>query len=317
MRARGLQMVIRCGLVAAMLAMSALAAPAQDQLELHAGPKDSTGFAGLTALETLSDQCGVPVSVHASSGDTVSLAALGDSAGDRLAVVQGDVLEYLRSYQGQDPAIARAIEGVELVSPLFPLTVHLLARDGIADVNGLNGARVNLGSMDEGTFLTATLVLETLGLTPAERLTMPSADAVVALQDGVLDAVFVVDAAPSELVAGIAGGVRILPLTDPLLADFYRPMDIPGGSYAFSAQPVTSIAVPTFMVARTKGMVLGGPSCAALRKFSSLIMQERDRLAAESGTFWAAMEPGASLFDWTSTPCGIASFDFDAPRICK
>ena len=100
-------MIGKSTILAGVLAFSA-AVPgwAQSQLVVSAGPKDSVAWIAAGDLNEVGRSCGTDIDVALSAGAITSLEAMQGPVAANAAILQGDVLDYLQSYRGQDPKIA-------------------------------------------------------------------------------------------------------------------------------------------------------------------------------------------------------------------
>lgn len=244
----------KTGLLIAGLAALALAAPAAAQ---HVERNILTGGPSGTYIQIGKDisresaLCGVTLNVHESAGSLENFLGVRQRPQTQFGIVQSDVLEYLTTFAAEDPAIARAIHGVRIAFPLYNEEVHILARRDIADLAGLAGKRVAIGVEDSGTFLSASLVLELAGVTPAELVTIGPEPSLEALMAGEIDALFYVAGAPTKLFTSdkIDGSkFHLLPIRDEGLRAVYQDAQIPAGLYPFQSEAVDLIAVKAVLM---------------------------------------------------------------------
>src|SRR5690606_16125164 len=120
--------------------------------------------------------CGLTLDVVESAGSLENFLSVRQRRHTQFGIVQSDVLEYLKTYAAEDPAIARAIHGVRIAFPLYNEEVHILARRDIAELDDLNGRRVAIGAEESGNFLTASLVLDLTETQPEKRVLLNAAD---------------------------------------------------------------------------------------------------------------------------------------------
>jgi TRAP transporter TAXI family solute receptor len=196
--------------------------------------------------------CGVPGLVavaETSTGSVENIKLLGEGLVES-ALSQCDIAYWAYSatgmYQTKLPqGNLRAIANLYQES----LQIVVRAESPIKSIPDLKGHRVSLGERGSGTRATASLVIEAYGLTPrsfkGEQLSI--GDAVRELQEGTLDAFFVVggDTIPSILQLAEAMPVRLLPVDgEPAQVlrqnNQFLTMDvIPAGNYRNEAAVVT------------------------------------------------------------------------------
>jgi TRAP transporter TAXI family solute receptor len=144
-----------------------------------------------------------------------------------------------------------ALGNLRAIANLYQESLQIVVRadSPIKSIPDLKGKRVSLGERGSGTRATAALVVEAFGLTPrnfkGEQLSI--GDAVRELQEGTLDAFFVVggDTIPAIVQLGESIPVRLLPV-DGAEAQALRDVNqfltmdvIPAGNYRNEAAVVT------------------------------------------------------------------------------
>ena len=305
-------------LLGAVIAACGTTAAAQSQLVVSAGPTDSAVWVAAGDLTVAGQQCGTSIDVQTSEGAMSSLEALHGDGGANAAIVQADVLDYLQSYAGQDPKIAQAVQGVELAASLFRQELHVVARDGVDAMGALDGARVNLGPLTSGGFLTATITLDLLGIQPAEKLRLPIREALAALKAGDLDAVMFVDAAPSRILAdaGIEpGSARLLDVEDPFLSEVYQDASILAGTYDFDPTGARSIAVQSYLM--TREVPLNTQVCNGIADAVAMITWHRQVLATQGHAKWSDLDQSGPALNWPLSPCAAAGLDQARQLACR
>lgn len=196
-------------------------------------------------------RCGVTLNVRESAGSLENFLGVRQRRHTQFGIVQSDVLEYLSTFAADDPAVARAVQGVRIAFPLYNEEVHILAKRDIATLADLAGRKVAIGVEDSGTFLTASLVLDLTGIEPAERRTINADDSLAALLAGEIDAFFYVAGAPTRIFQSdqIDGEqFHLLPIADPTLQAVYLPTTIAGGTYPFQTDAVEAVAVKAVLM---------------------------------------------------------------------
>ena len=165
-----------------------------------------------------------------------------------VAIVQSDVLEYLRR-QGTYPGLENHIH---YITKLYNEEFHLLARSDITTVQELAGRKVNMDNPGSGTSMTASLVFDSLGVA-VEPVYHDQATALELLKNAEIAALVYVAGKPAPLFTGLApdSGLHFLPIDySPQLLETYLPTQldhqdypqlIPGG------QAVDTLAVGAVM----------------------------------------------------------------------
>lgn len=256
--------------------------------------------------------CGQTLNVRESAGSLENFLGVRNRRVTQFGIVQSDVLEYLKTYAADDPDIARAIAGVRIAFPLYNEEVHLLAKREIADLGDLNGRRVAVGVEDSGTFLTASLLLDLVGVEPQERVTIGPDAALEQLISGQVDAFFYVAGAPASLFsdAGIdPAEYHLVPLADDVLEAVYLPVTIPAGTYPFQPDPVDVVSVKAVLMTynyNPESNWYHRQSCKAVSDVSHLILTEFARLRETGHPKWQSVDltdipPGWEIGDCVNT----------------
>src|SRR5680860_1568757 len=121
-------------------------------------------------LADLSRECGTTLNLVESAGSMENLVAVKKRTNTQFAIVQGDVLEYVRAYATQDAELQRSLIGVRIMYPLYNEEVQVLANRNISRLADLAGKKIAIGNIDSGTHLTATLILDIMKINDAERM---------------------------------------------------------------------------------------------------------------------------------------------------
>ncbi len=126
-----------------------------------------------------------------------------------IAIVQSDVLDMYKELGG----VVSVEDRIHYIAKLNEDEVHVLARSEYRGIEELHGKSVSFGTEDSGSFLTASLIFEDLGIDVEVQAIQPS----LALQrmiEGRLDAMVVVDGAPILLLRAFdpEGRFHLLPL---------------------------------------------------------------------------------------------------------
>lgn len=316
----------RIAQIAALLGLIGVGASAQEErgVNIMAGPALSTSMKIAEDITVLSAQCGLTAAAHQTSGAIDNLTELKERRYTQFAIMQSDVLDYLRTYEIDDPKIGSAIRGIRVAMPLFTEEVHVLATRDVPDMQSLNGKRVSIGADTSGTFLTATLILRLLGIEPAETLQLDPIDAFAAMAVGDIDAFFFVDGAPSPLfkTAEFDGDrIHLLPIDDPLMQAAYTPSVIRAGTYPFVTENIPVISVESILL--TYNYVREGrnryntDNCQMVSDVTSIISQNIATLAATGHPKWAEVDLNFEVPDWLFAGCAERGLNPDYQPVCQ
>lgn len=151
---------------------------------------------------------------------------------------------------------------LRVVAPLYPNLIHVLVREGagITALADFRGMRVSVGSAGSGTEQTSRQLLATAGLSydDVDEQYLSFSESAAALKDGALDAAILSVGYPAAAVleATTTGGVTLLPLSPAEVAavttvhPYYDPASIPSGVYPGVGEPIPTVAMMNWVVAR-------------------------------------------------------------------
>ncbi len=192
-----------------------------------------------------------------------------------IAIVQSDVLDFYRR-----DAMPWIDENIRYIAKLYDEEVHVLARDEFASIDQLAGKRVNFGTEGSGTFMTAGIIFDELGL-DVEVTTWPEPEALERLRRAEIDALVFVGGQPLGLVAGVEAddGLRLLAIPAERVEAAYVPADLRSDSYPAlipAGESVPTLAVSAVMAAYN--WAPDHPRYAKVARFVDRFFAEFDRL---------------------------------------
>ena len=164
-----------------------------------------------------------------------------------IGIVQSDVLQFLR----QKPSLSTLTNNISYLAKLYDEEVHILGRDDIASAAELTGKRVSVDALGTGTFLTASVVFEALGVKPIINHDDPEV-ALAKLKRGELDALVYVTGKPARLFSDVGSSklhFLAIPL-NPALLQTYLPTRLTHADYTSLVpedSPVETVAVGAVM----------------------------------------------------------------------
>ena len=213
------------------------------------------GF-GSVLSQKITEKTGTKVTAITSGGSKANIEAL--QANDaQFGFVQSDVMAY--GYAGER-LFEEAVEDYSTVAALYMEQVQIVTLNpDIKTVADLKGKSVSIGAAGSGVYFNAIDVLGAYGLTEADiNPTYQSfGDSTEALQDGQIDAAFIVAGAPTAAVTSLAAtrSVYLVSLDDEhidaLLASspYYSKYVIPAATYGMP-EDATTVAVGAVVIAR-------------------------------------------------------------------
>lgn len=203
-------------------------------------------------IDGLGKQCGMNLTVQESAGSLENIRALYHQKNTQLAIVQHDVLGWMKRFQSEDTEVSKIVDRTRLVFPLYNEEVHIVAKTEVKTLTDLHNRRVSVGGNGSGTSLTASLVLDLANVVPREILNLKSQDALEQLQAGAIDAFFYVAGAPIKLLStdDIDGNaIHLVPIKNSAVTEVYTKTSVPGDTYSWQAEEVPLVAAKTVLMA--------------------------------------------------------------------
>lgn len=232
-----------------------------DDLVIAAGPETSTYFRVAAGLQVLLGDSDTPTSmrIEETAGSIENLQMLIEGKAD-LALVQSDVLA---DYIGRPRAPTEPLK----VMPLAKVSaepVHVLAGPSVGEgdnrIMALAGHRVIIGAPKSGTAFTARRIIDALGIEGIETIEVDTDEELVAsLLRNDAAAAFLVVEPPDSFVASLLTQPRfgLVSFNTSQLEKItgsnvhYMPYNIERYTYSKQVDFVRTIAVDTFLVARS------------------------------------------------------------------
>ncbi|WP_325463467.1 TAXI family TRAP transporter solute-binding subunit [Pararhizobium sp.] len=274
-------------------------------------------------VAALSRNCGQTLNVVESAGSLENFVGVRNRRSTQFGIVQSDVLEYLKTFEANDPEVQQAVRGVRIMYPLYNEEIHVLAKSDITGMKDLAGRKVAVGVKDSGTYLTSSLILDILQVKTGERVPLNPDAALPKLLSGEIDAFFYVAGAPAALFKNnpIDGArFHLVPITEAPLLATYTASRIDAGTYAFQKDPVDLIAVKAVMMTYdydVKRNAYQRESCKAVSDFSSLILNNLDTLQATGHPKWKDVDLTALPPGWQVGVCVKAGMALGYKPTCK
>ena len=252
-------------------------------------------------LQALGKPNGVTVTVHNSKGSVEHIYAVYQRPGVQVGIVQSDVLAFVAKVQS-DPTLQRIAKKIKMVFPLYNEEIHLLGRGGIASFDDLANKRVAIGREGSGTYLTTRLLFKVSEVAPREMVPIDTDEALGELKAGRIDAMFFVAGYPVRLLnEGVAAGddLRLVPITNKDIAEFYPRAAIPAKTYAWQPEAVDTVAVKAVLVS----FDYRRNDCEAVGTFAQLVSGNLDWLKKNGHQKWKAVDLDFPLKGWEQYDC--------------
>ena len=250
-----------CGSKAEQTEQGSAQAPAASgaELKFSTGGDQGTyyGFGSVLAGQ-ITNSTGTKVTAITSGGSKANIEAL-ESGDAQLGFAQSDVMAY--AYEGTNLfKDVGAVEGFSTAAALYMEQVQIVTcSPDIKTVADLKGKNVSIGAAGSGVYFNAIDLLGAYGLTEKDiNPTYESfGDSAESLQDGKIDAAFVVAGAPTTAVTSLATAkdVYLVSLDDEHInklieaSPYYTKVVIPADTYKMKAD-VTTVAVGAVVIVR-------------------------------------------------------------------
>jgi uncharacterized protein len=259
-------------------------------------------------IADLAAHFGIQVEVQPSAGSLENIEAMLHRHGTQLGIVQSDVLDFIASFS-EDQELRSTAARMRMVFPLYAEEVHLLARPEIVKLADLAGKRVAIGAPNSGTLVTATLLLETAGVDPAEERRIDTDEALEALRDGQVDAMFYVAGRPAKLFQKVtaADGLHFVPITEPAVRELYPAASITSGTYAWQKEEVPTVAVRAVLMTYdwSKPTRYQRGACDVVGKVARIVADNLEHLRQSDvgHSKWRDVDLKANLVNWKPSSC--------------
>lgn len=216
------------------------------------------GFGGVLAGK-IGEATSTKVTAITSGGSQANIEAM-DAGDAELGFVQSDVMAY--AYNGSNLFEEYGkVENFSTVAALYMEQVQIVTLDPeIKTVADLAGKNVSVGAAGSGVYYNAVDVLGAYGLdieTDINPTYQSFGDSAEALQDGKIDAAFVVAGAPTTAITSLAAtkDVYLVSLDEEHInaliesSPYYSQNTIPAAAYG-TDEDVTTVAVGAVVIAR-------------------------------------------------------------------
>jgi len=304
-------------------ASSTVAAAQTAEINFMAGPDGSTAQAVVEDIAGLAQECGLNPVVNDTAGALDNLLAVKNNRYTQFGLIQADVINFLKTFEAIDPQIASTLRNINLAFPLYSEEIHVIVQGDIASLEDLSGKRVSIGDKNSGTFLTATVILDLLGLAPSRQETLGPEDALAAMIAGELDAFFFVDGVPSDVFDGVdlnGANLKLLQLEDPLLSAVYETTVIEGGTYAFAPEDTKVAKVGSIMITydyKPAKNAYNLENCQMISDVTRLVHDNIADLATIGHPKWIEVDPSAFVPDLERSQCVQRALEPDYQISCQ
>lgn len=216
-----------------------------------------------------------------------------------VALTQGDVLDFYQEFE-----LESNLEGkIGYIAALGLEEAHLLARKEMTSVDDLEGKKVNFGWNGSGSFLSASIIFDNLGVKVEAGVDLHKV-AMVKLQNGEIDAMFWMGGSPIDSFEELSGteGLHLLPIpTDRIAARTYAPTTLTSDDYPNLIAPdqaIETVEVRTVMAAYK--WPNGHPRRQAVELFAKSLFENAETFHQDPyHPKWKTMDLAAEVPGWT------------------
>ncbi len=252
-------------------------------------------------LASLLEQNGISLNVSASNGSVENIYAVYKRPNTQLGIVQADVLAFVSRVQ-TDPVLKKIAQKIKMVFPLYNEEIHLIGQNVLHGFPDLQGKKVAIGKEGSGTYLTAQLLFEISGVQPSEKVTIGTNDALHALKEGSIDAMFYVAGYPVKLLSSEItdeDNLSLLTIKDKAITSFYPQTTIPAETYPWQQEDVPTVAVKAVLISFNFRYT----NCQNVGRIGQLLYENIDWLKQHGHPKWLAVDLNYPLKGWQQYDC--------------
>ena len=274
---------------------------AANELGVITGGERGTYYQFGLNLQRLGKEKGFDLSVYNSKGSIENVYAVYQKPNTQLGIVQSDVLAFVARVQS-DPVLKRIAKKTKMVFPLYNEEIHILGRKEITDFDDLADRRVAIGREGSGTYLTARLLFKVSEVQPKEMVLIDTDEALAALKAGQIDAMFYVAGYPVKLLSeGVtaADNFALVPITNKSITEFYPRAEIPGGTYPWQPQALSTVAVKAVLIS----FDFRRRDCDIVGQFAQTVSSNLPWLVKNGHPKWKSVDLDAPLKGWEQYDC--------------
>lgn len=287
----------------------------QAPISIVTGLKTGTYYIFGRDIVDVAKKSDIDVLVKPSEGSIDNIKRINGDESTTLGIVQSDVLGFLG--RSKNPESIKVAGNLRLVFPFYNEEIHVLARKEIKDFKDLQDKKVAIGEEGSGNMLTAINLFSIMGVTPADSQKIPSAQGVVAVLKGELDAVIFVGGKPVRLFknledltlpenqkyAAMLEKVHFLPMNGAKMLEEYKPAEITPSDYNFVKETVPTISVQAVLVSYDMSQGNNQKRCEQISKFANMIRASLPALKETGHPKWKEVNLDANVSIWKKDSC--------------
>ncbi|WP_101298063.1 TAXI family TRAP transporter solute-binding subunit [Halegenticoccus soli] len=224
-----------------------------NQLTWHAGGTGGTYYPLSNQFKQIvENNTDYRLQVQSTGASVENAGSLGNGNAD-FALLQNDVAYFAVNGEGIEAFQGNAIPNIRGVATLYPETIHVVtqANSGIETIQDLQGKTINTGDLGSGTQVDAKQILQAVGIEDYTEQNTDFSQAAEQIQNGDVDAAFVVGGWPVGAIEDLANtsDIRLVEISGQAreqvkqAGSYFADDEIPAGTYSGIDQPVQTVAV--------------------------------------------------------------------------
>ena len=284
-------------------------------LGMVTGQKTGTYFIFGQNMAQAAKKAGMDVETRPSEGSINNIKRINSKENAAIAIVQSDVLGFLG--RSKNPDSIHIANNLRIIFPFYNEEIHVFAKNEIKDFNDLNGKKVAIGEDESGSMLTAINLFSIMNVTPSQTLKIPSAQGVVSVLKGDIDAIIFVGGKPVRLFKNLEdlslpenqkyGAMlaksHFIPMDSPKMLEEYKPAKITHLDYSFVNDDVPTIAVPAILISYDFSDHKNQGRCKQIGKLAKIIRSSLPSFKISGHPKWKEVDLDAKINGWKKDKC--------------
>jgi TRAP transporter TAXI family solute receptor len=199
--------------------------------------------------------------VRSTGASVENVGNLADGSAD-FALIQNDIASFAKNGTGIDAFEGNAVESLRGIATLYPETITVVTpgNKNYSSISDLSGATINTGDLGSGTQVNAIQILNAVGVSDFTEQNTDFSQAAEQIQNGDIDAAFVVGGWPVGAIAELAqtSSIGIIAIDGQerqqvlQSARYFAEDEIPAGTYQGIDQPKPTVSVQAMIATTTQ-----------------------------------------------------------------
>lgn len=176
--------------------------------------------------------------------------------GTDTALIQSNVAYW--AYAGEGTFVDRPVDNLRGIASLYSEAIHIVvsAKSSIQDVYDLQNKKINIGSVESGTYIDALSVLDACDVVDYEAFHYNFNEAYEAMASGELDCIFITAGYPTSTVTSLISqlGAKLIPIPEAVITavqeeqNYYTDAVIPNSTYPGIDKVIDTLAARALWV---------------------------------------------------------------------